>query len=380
MNSNHESIVGKSVDRNDATFQSLHSKLSSFYQQNYHLDSHHEVQSRLHARACLQQDAESFDVHSLTQTTHLFRPDLHAMEYNTKNDNQPLTRRNQHARNFYNRSPSFRVGSPTSVLQDSRLVESGGCYHFGSPVRLPTASASLQQNSVQQLRQQLHQHIHQSKHKQLHHGSSVHSSLQQQLCNNSGTNQTQKGGESMNQVLDPSLSMLARDTHSSSINTRSQHERVGPAHPSLPYPQLLNPTNNFQPPTFTSTTTVCGALSVDGKNEVFGMQDGMDKECNQALEQQQCQQQWRQQEQLQKQKQQLPDLWTQFLNPGGNFKYKTEICTYWSETRTCQFGDKCDFAHGEDELRLIDRHPKYKTEVCRTYAQQGYCQYGTRCR
>lgn len=63
--------------------------------------------------------------------------------------------------------------------------------------------------------------------------------------------------------------------------------------------------------------------------------------------------------------------------------YKTELCRSWEEKGTCRYGAKCQFAHGEDELRKVSRHPKvsrrhakatttyiccpsqYKTEICR---------------
>ena len=45
--------------------------------------------------------------------------------------------------------------------------------------------------------------------------------------------------------------------------------------------------------------------------------------------------------------------------------YKTELCRSWEEKGTCRYGAKCQFAHGEDELRKVARHPKYKTEICR---------------
>jgi hypothetical protein len=47
--------------------------------------------------------------------------------------------------------------------------------------------------------------------------------------------------------------------------------------------------------------------------------------------------------------------------------YKTELCRSWEEKGTCRYGTKCQFAHGEDELRQVQRHPKYKTEVCRVW-------------
>lgn len=60
--------------------------------------------------------------------------------------------------------------------------------------------------------------------------------------------------------------------------------------------------------------------------------------------------------------------------------YKTELCRSWEETGSCRYGNKCQFAHGQNELRPIARHPKYKTEICRTFATNGTCPYGTRCR
>lgn len=38
--------------------------------------------------------------------------------------------------------------------------------------------------------------------------------------------------------------------------------------------------------------------------------------------------------------------------------YKTELCRSWEEKGTCRYGTKCQFAHGEDELRTVPRHPK----------------------
>jgi hypothetical protein len=60
--------------------------------------------------------------------------------------------------------------------------------------------------------------------------------------------------------------------------------------------------------------------------------------------------------------------------------YKTELCRNWMETHQCRYGPKCQFAHGEDELRGLLRHPKYKTEICRSFHTSGKCSYGNRCR
>ncbi|KAH7883838.1 hypothetical protein F5I97DRAFT_1938495 [Phlebopus sp. FC_14] len=59
--------------------------------------------------------------------------------------------------------------------------------------------------------------------------------------------------------------------------------------------------------------------------------------------------------------------------------YKTELCRSWEEKGSCRYGAKCQFAHGEEELRAVARHPKYKTEICRTFWVSGACPYGKRC-
>eukprot|EP01114_Cavostelium_apophysatum_P010792 TRINITY_DN24912_c0_g1_i1.p1 TRINITY_DN24912_c0_g1~~TRINITY_DN24912_c0_g1_i1.p1 ORF type:complete len:438 (-),score=99.42 TRINITY_DN24912_c0_g1_i1:251-1564(-) len=60
--------------------------------------------------------------------------------------------------------------------------------------------------------------------------------------------------------------------------------------------------------------------------------------------------------------------------------YKTELCRSFCETGVCRYGHKCQFAHGEHEIRPVMRHPKYKTEICKTFSNTGTCPYGNRCR
>ncbi|XP_058490703.1 mRNA decay activator protein ZFP36L1 [Solea solea] len=60
-------------------------------------------------------------------------------------------------------------------------------------------------------------------------------------------------------------------------------------------------------------------------------------------------------------------------------RYKTELCRSFTENGLCKYGGKCQFAHGLDELRDLNRHPKYKTEPCRTFHTIGFCPYGIRC-
>ncbi|XP_034081530.1 mRNA decay activator protein ZFP36 [Gymnodraco acuticeps] len=72
----------------------------------------------------------------------------------------------------------------------------------------------------------------------------------------------------------------------------------------------------------------------------------------------------------------LPPQIQQLVAPN---RYKTELCRGFQETGSCKYGSKCQFAHGEAELRGLFRHPKYKTEPCRTFYNFGYCPYGSRC-
>jgi hypothetical protein len=60
-------------------------------------------------------------------------------------------------------------------------------------------------------------------------------------------------------------------------------------------------------------------------------------------------------------------------------RYKTEMCRPFQENGSCKYGEKCQFAHGVQELRTVSRHPKYKTDLCRTYHSVGFCPYGPRC-
>ena len=66
-------------------------------------------------------------------------------------------------------------------------------------------------------------------------------------------------------------------------------------------------------------------------------------------------------------------------NSTNTSRYKTELCRPYQEYGYCKYGDKCQFAHGGHELRVMPRHPKYKTELCRTFHTNGFCPYGPRC-
>ena len=60
-------------------------------------------------------------------------------------------------------------------------------------------------------------------------------------------------------------------------------------------------------------------------------------------------------------------------------RYKTELCRSYAETGQCRYGEKCQFAHGTDELRPLARHPRYRTELCHSFHVTGFCPYGSRC-
>ena len=61
-------------------------------------------------------------------------------------------------------------------------------------------------------------------------------------------------------------------------------------------------------------------------------------------------------------------------------KFKTELCSTFSESGFCPYGNKCRFAHGRDEL--FDRpinNPNYRRIECNAFHSTGYCNYGMRC-
>ncbi|KAG5457707.1 MAG: hypothetical protein BJ554DRAFT_2211, partial [Olpidium bornovanus] len=47
--------------------------------------------------------------------------------------------------------------------------------------------------------------------------------------------------------------------------------------------------------------------------------------------------------------------------------------------RRRRYGAKCQFAHGNEELRTVERHPKHKSVMCKTFWEKGSCPYGQRC-
>jgi hypothetical protein len=65
--------------------------------------------------------------------------------------------------------------------------------------------------------------------------------------------------------------------------------------------------------------------------------------------------------------------------PSEETLYKTELCRS-NEQGHCAYGEKCQFAHGIEELRTAHRPHNYKTKHCKSFSSNGRCAYGIRCR
>merc|ERR1712025_523777 len=64
----------------------------------------------------------------------------------------------------------------------------------------------------------------------------------------------------------------------------------------------------------------------------------------------------------------------------SNYRFKTMICNSFKEKGRCPYGDKCQFAHGNDEMRdVLGSQSNYKTKRCQKFWNAGYCAYGSRC-
>lgn len=59
--------------------------------------------------------------------------------------------------------------------------------------------------------------------------------------------------------------------------------------------------------------------------------------------------------------------------------YKTELCASYMKMGVCPYGGKCQFAHGNDELKQVSRPPKWRSKPCVNWAKYGACRYGNRC-
>lgn len=59
--------------------------------------------------------------------------------------------------------------------------------------------------------------------------------------------------------------------------------------------------------------------------------------------------------------------------------FKTELCATFQKTGFCPYNDKCQFAHGLDELKAAPKSRKWKTKMCKNWIEKGHCRYGKRC-
>lgn len=86
------------------------------------------------------------------------------------------------------------------------------------------------------------------------------------------------------------------------------------------------------------------------------------------------------------------------MNPNPQ-KYKTMLCKHFSSPKGCSFGDKCQFAHGVDDLRTSNGTPmsnpqmqkmatqekkslnlqNYKIVKCKYWEKDHNCRYGSLC-
>lgn len=59
--------------------------------------------------------------------------------------------------------------------------------------------------------------------------------------------------------------------------------------------------------------------------------------------------------------------------------YKTELCLLYMKTNVCPYGSKCQFAHGESELKRVERPSNWRSKPCANWTRYGLCRYGKRC-
>ena len=65
-------------------------------------------------------------------------------------------------------------------------------------------------------------------------------------------------------------------------------------------------------------------------------------------------------------------------------QYKTTLCKNYQDSGLCDFGARCQFAHGQLELRTLGQNylqlnPQYKTTMCSHFTEHGNCPQGHNC-
>ena len=94
--------------------------------------------------------------------------------------------------------------------------------------------------------------------------------------------------------------------------------------------------------------------------------------AQQAQQQAQLQQQQQQNQQNQQNQQQGRLIVNSEL-------YKTELCATFIRYGSCPYGKKCQFAHGDHDLKAVDRPPKWRSKPCQNWLRTGTCAYNERC-
>ena len=56
---------------------------------------------------------------------------------------------------------------------------------------------------------------------------------------------------------------------------------------------------------------------------------------------------------------------------------KSQLCFSFSESQTCQYGDNCRFAHGENDERDLNQLKRRAAGVCYNWKESGECKFGT---
>ncbi|SGZ49198.1 CIC11C00000004309 [Sungouiella intermedia] len=98
------------------------------------------------------------------------------------------------------------------------------------------------------------------------------------------------------------------------------------------------------------------------------------------FEQQQAQQQTRPHHNNQKSRQ--GSVSSSGSSKGKNINtqlYKTELCVSFIKMGVCPYGNKCQFAHGEHDLKVVERPANWRSKPCANWAKFGSCRYGKRC-
>lgn len=59
--------------------------------------------------------------------------------------------------------------------------------------------------------------------------------------------------------------------------------------------------------------------------------------------------------------------------------YKTELCVSFMKIGVCPYGTKCQFAHGDEDLKSVLRPANWRSKPCANWSKYGLCRYGKRC-